>query len=61
MKAAAVIVDLAEQNFPDWNRGIGRPKALTLIDALRLSLCRLPRNATYNDLHEDFAVVESTA
>jgi DDE superfamily endonuclease/Helix-turn-helix of DDE superfamily endonuclease len=61
MKAAAVIVDLAEQNFPDWNRGIGRPKALTLIDALRLSLCRLRRNATYHDLHEDFAVAESTA
>jgi Helix-turn-helix of DDE superfamily endonuclease len=61
LKAAAVIVDLAEQNFPDWNRGIGRPKALTLIEALRLSLCRLRRNATYNDLHEDFAVAESTA
>jgi hypothetical protein len=34
---------------------------LTLVGALRLSLCRLRRNATYNDLHEDFAVAVSTA
>jgi len=61
LKAAAVVVELAEQNFPDWNRGVGRPKALTLVEALRLSLCRLRRNATYNDLHEDFAVAASTA
>ena len=61
LKAATVVVELAEQEFADWNRGTGRPKALTLIEALRLSLCRLRRNATYNDLHEDFAVAASTA
>jgi hypothetical protein len=60
-KAAAVVVELAEQEFPDWNRGVGRPKALTLIEALRLTLCRLRRNATYNDLHEDFAIGTTTA
>jgi DDE superfamily endonuclease len=60
-KATAVVVELAEQEFPDWNRGIGRPKALTLIEALRLTLCRLRRNATYNDLHEDFAIGTTTA
>lgn len=60
-KAAALVVELAEEAFPDWDRGIGRPKGLTLVEALRLSLCRLRRNATYNDLHEDFAVAASTA
>jgi DDE superfamily endonuclease len=61
IKAAAVVVELAQQEFPDWNRGVGRPKALTLIQALRLTLCRLRRNATYNDLHEDFAIGTTTA
>lgn len=61
IKAAAVVVELAEQAFPDWNRRIGRPKALALVDALRLCLCRLRRNATYQDLHEDFAVATTTA
>lgn len=61
LKAASVVVELAEEAFPDWDRGIGRPKALTLVEALRLCLCRLRRNATYNDLHEDFAVAASTA
>lgn len=61
LKAAAVVVELARQEFPDWTRGTGRPKALSLVEALRLSLCRLRRNATYNDLHEDFGVAASTA
>jgi len=60
-KAAAVVVGLAEEEFPDWTRGVGRPKALTLVEALRLTLCRLRRNATYNDLHEDFAIGTTTA
>jgi hypothetical protein len=61
IKATAVVVEYAEQEFPDWDRGVGRPKALTLHEALRLSLCRLRRNATYQDLHEDFGVANSTA
>ena len=61
INAAAVVVELAEQAFPDWNRPTGRPKALTLLEALRLCLCRLRRNATYHDLHEDFAVATTTA
>ncbi|MGH8827834.1 MAG: transposase family protein [Jiangellaceae bacterium] len=60
-KAAAVVVELAEDAFPNWDRGVGRPKALTLIQALRLTLCRLRRNATYTDLHEDFAIGTTTA
>jgi DDE superfamily endonuclease len=61
IKAAAVVVELAEEEFGDWTRMVGRPKALTLVEALRLSLCRLRRNATYNDLHEDFAIGTTTA
>jgi hypothetical protein len=60
-KAAAAVVELAEQEFPNWDRGVGRPKALTLLEALRLTLCRLRRNATYHDLHEDFAIGTTTA
>jgi DDE superfamily endonuclease len=60
-RATAIVVDLAEQEFPDWNRPVGRPKALTLIEGLRLSLCRLRRNATYQDLHEDYGIANSTA
>jgi len=61
IRAAAVVISLAEEEFPDWDRGVGRPKALRLVEALRLSLCRLRRNATYQDLHEDFAIANSTA
>jgi hypothetical protein len=32
-KAAAAVVGLAEEEFPDWTRGVGRPKALTLVEA----------------------------
>lgn len=60
-RASAVVVELAEQAFPEWDRGIGRPRVLTLFEALRLTLCRLRRNATYNDLREDFAIGTTTA
>ena len=60
-KAAAAVVELAEQEFPDWHRPVGRPRKLTLVEALRLTLCRLRRNATYNDLHEDFSIGCTTA
>jgi DDE superfamily endonuclease len=60
-RACAVVLELAEQEFHQWDRGIGRPRVLTLFEALRLTLCRLRRNATYNDLHEDFAIGTTTA
>ncbi|MEX5712531.1 transposase family protein, partial [Parafrankia sp. FMc6] len=60
-KATPVVVELAEQEFPDWHKPVGRPKELSLVDALRLTLCRLRRNATYNDLSEDFGVSVATA
>jgi hypothetical protein len=55
------VVELAEQTFPDWNKPVGRPKKLSLLGALRLTLCRLRRNATYQDLHEDFDIGRTTA
>lgn len=61
LRAAAVVVEIAEQHFCDWQRPSGRPKKLSLLAALRLTLCRLRRNATYNDLGEDFDLADSTA
>ncbi|MGH3504419.1 MAG: hypothetical protein ACRDQA_26505 [Nocardioidaceae bacterium] len=50
LRAAAVVVDLAEDHFGDWRPATGRPKKLTLVAALDLTLRRLRRNATYHDL-----------
>ncbi|THJ25393.1 transposase family protein, partial [Candidatus Frankia alpina] len=52
---------MAEREFPDWHRSQGRPRHLHLVEALRLTLCRLRRNATYNDLAEDFGLGVTTA
>src|SRR5260370_27127937 len=61
IKAATLVVELAEQEFPDWHKPVGRPRSLTLPEALRLTMCRLRRNSTYNDLHEDFGIGCTTA
>jgi hypothetical protein len=61
LKAADVVVTMAEQHFPDWHKPQGHPKHLPLVAALRLALCRLRRNATYNDLAEDFGIGVTTA
>jgi hypothetical protein len=60
-RAADVVVELAREEFPDWHKPAGRPKKLTLVQALKLTLCRLRRNATYQDLHEDFDIGLTTA
>lgn len=60
-RAAVVVVELAEQHFFDWHQPVGRPRQLSLHDALRLTLCRLRRNATYHDLHEGFGIGCTTA
>jgi hypothetical protein len=60
-EAAADVIELAEKEFPDWHKPVGRPKKLTLVQAVRLTLCRLRRNATYQDLHEDFDIGRTTA
>jgi hypothetical protein len=60
-RAAAVVVERAREAFPDWHKPVGRPKKLSLVRALKLTLCRLRRNATYQDLHEDFEIGRTTA
>jgi hypothetical protein len=52
---------MVELEFPDWDKAVGRPRGLSLVAALRLTLCRLRRNATYNDLSEDFGIGVTTA
>ena len=59
-RAAAFVVEAAVQHFADWDRPTGRPRARSAVAALRLTLCRLRRNATYQDLHEDFGVGTTT-
>jgi DDE superfamily endonuclease/Helix-turn-helix of DDE superfamily endonuclease len=61
LRAAAEVVHLAEREFVDWEAGTGRPKALPVGEALRLTLCRLRRNLTYAELGVDFGVSASTA
>lgn len=46
LRAALFVVELAVQHFPEWDRPTGRPRALSVVDAVRLTLCRLRRNAT---------------
>lgn len=61
LRAAAFVIELALRHFPDWDKPTGRPRVLSVAQALRLALCRLRRNATYQDLHEDFGVGKTTA
>lgn len=62
LRAAAVVMELAERELPAWdNKGIGRPRSLTLYEAVRMTLVRLRRNNTYQDLDEDFGVTHQTA
>ena len=46
--------------FP-WTVGSARSKVLSLVQALRLTWCRLRRNATYQDLHDDVGIGMTTA
>lgn len=61
LRAATFVVELASQHFADWDALTGRPKTLSVVAALRLTLCRLRRNATYQDLHEDVGIGRTTA
>lgn len=60
-RATAALILMATERFPSWHARQGRPRALTLEQALRLTLKRLRRNATYEDLQEDFGIAASTA
>jgi transposase len=60
-RAGAVVLELMKDAFPDWNRRTGRPKSLSLAEAVRLTLVRLRRNQTFAELGEDFGLAGSTA
>jgi hypothetical protein len=60
-RAAEYVRDLALSEFADWNKPVGRPKDLSVEQALRLALIHLRRNCTYAELGEDVGVVASTA
>jgi hypothetical protein len=61
IRATEVVVRLAEETFPDWHPRVGRPPALELVAALRLCLCWLRRNMTFQELGDDFEIGTSTA
>lgn len=61
-RATQLVVDLAEQELSEtWNKPTGRPKELTVEEALRLCLCWLRRNMTFDELGEDFGIGKTTA
>jgi hypothetical protein len=47
--------------FPDWNLDAGRPKSLSLQEAVWMTLMRLRWNVTFAELGEDFGLGASTA
>lgn len=61
IRAAELVVRLAEEAFPDWNPKVGRPPALDIVAAVRLCLCWLRRNMTFAELGDDFGIATSTA
>lgn len=61
VRAAELVAELAEEEFTDWAAATGRPRALGVLEALRLSLCWLRRNVTFAELGEDFGIGATTA
>ena len=61
IRASLVVMEMVEGAFPDWHLPEGRPKALSLEEAVRLTLTRLRRNVTFAELAEDFGMSASTA
>jgi len=60
-RAGAVVMEMAEEAFPDWDLRPGRPKSLSLAEAVRMTLVRLRRNQTFAELGADFGLATSTA
>ena len=54
-------MEMMEDAFPAWDAAMGRPKSLTLAEAVRMALMRLRRNVTYAELGEDFGMAASSA
>jgi hypothetical protein len=44
LRAGAAVMEMMEDAFPDWDVAMGRPKLLTLSEAVRMALMRLRRN-----------------
>jgi hypothetical protein len=49
------------EEFRDWDSGRGRPRWVSAVQVLGMTLRHLRRNATYVDLSEDYGVAPSTA
>lgn len=61
IRATKFVIALAEQEFSGWNAATGRPKSLSVVEALRLCLCWLRRNLTLPEAGEDFGIGTTTA
>lgn len=61
MRAAKLVVELATEAFPRWTPKVGRRPKLDVVGALRLCLCWLRRNMTFEELGEDFGIGTTTA
>jgi DDE superfamily endonuclease len=61
LRAAELVVGLATEAFPDWTPKVDRPPKLDAAGALRLCLCWLRRNTTFEELGEDFGIGTTTA
>jgi hypothetical protein len=61
LRAAELVVELAAEAFPDWTPKVGRRPKLDVVGALRLCLCWLRRNMTFEELGEDFGIGTTTA
>ena len=55
------MVEVALRHVPDWDTPTGRPRALSVAQAVRWTVCRLRRTATSQDLHADVGVGATTA
>jgi hypothetical protein len=60
-RAADLVVKWATEEFPDWTPKVGRRPKLDVVGALRLCLCWLRRNMTFEELGEDFGIGTTTA
>jgi hypothetical protein len=61
LRAGSALMEMIEDTVTDWNTSAGRPKSLSLPQAVRMTLVRLRRNVTFAELGEDFGCSASTA
>jgi hypothetical protein len=60
-RAGEYVVGLVMEEFRDWDSGRGRPRWVSAVQVLGMTLRHLRRNATYVDLSEDYGVAPYTA